>query len=371
MLLLKDAIAFGRDEPVALLHRTRCPPLVLGPTQEGRISLCGLTPRPSIARLHAPGKISTVSVHPSLPLLALIERGSWKLRLLRFDDSIAFEIPAPPLREGSPEWLRRGYDHCLFDESGRYLWCAASVSTDQIEVQLRETEGWSVVSRTLVDDPFGANSRSASSAMLLPTAEPETLSLWLADGQGGACVYWVARDGVHIRCALEPCLSDTTPPEFSPSGREFLVIDLYRLVKRFRYPVVELLGACESPFGADEPFFSSLCYLNNARALAVSLNGRIAVLDTPTMRVVNELTIEGHEPRPTEEYHPSLVGDRKLCTDISEVTRLGDHLIFGHAAAPTQGLAPRRNLNVEDQDDGDTKGMLCFAMSYVLDRYAA
>ena len=371
MLFLKDAIAFGRDEPVDLLHRTRCTPLVLGRTQEGRMSLCGLTPRPSIARLYAPGKISTVCVHPSLPLLALIERGSRKLRLLSFDGSTAFEISAPPLREGSPEWMRSGYDHCLFDDSGRYLWCAARVSTDQVEVQLRETDGWSVVSRTLVDDPFGPSSAGASSAMLLPTAEPGTLSLWFADGQGGACVHWVARDGVRVSCSPEPSLCDTTPPEFSPGGREFLVIDLYGAVRRFSYPVVEQFGICESPFGDDEPFRFSLCYLDNARALAVSLNGRIAVLDTPTMRVVNELTIEGHEPRPAEEYYPNLAGDRNLCTDIGDVTRLGDYLIFGHAAAPPQGSAPCRKLNMEDQDDADTQGMLCFPISYILDRYAA
>jgi hypothetical protein len=373
MLLLKDAIAFGRDEPIDLLHRTRCPPLVLAPTEEGRISLCGLTPRPSIARLHAPGKIATVSVHPSLPLLALIERGSRNLRLLRFDGSIAFEIPAPPLKEGSPEWMSGGYDHCLFDESGRYLWCAASVSTDQIELQLREADGWSVVSRTLVDDPFGASSAGASSAMLLPTAEPGTLSLWLAEGHGGgACLYWVARDGVSVRCSPEPSVCDTTPPEFSPSGREFLVIDLVGVVQRFSYPVVEQLGVCESPFGDDQPFRFSVCYLNNARALAVSLDGRIAVLDTSTMRVVNELIIEGHEPRPAEEhFYPHLAGDRNLCTDIGDVTRLGDYLIFGHAVAPPQGSAPLRKLNIEDQDDDDTQGMLCFPISYILDRYAA
>jgi hypothetical protein len=268
--------------------------------------------------------------------------------------------------------MRGGYDHCLFDESGRYLWCAASISTDQIEVQLREADGWTVVSRTLVDDPFGASSAGASSAMLLPTAEPGTLSLWLADGHGcGACVYWVARNGVRVRCSPEPSLRDTTPPEFSPSGREFLAINLFGTVQRFSCPVVELLGVCESPFGDDDPFRFSVCYLNDARALAVSLDGRIAVLDTPTMRVVNELIIEGHEPRPAEEYHPNLAGDKNLCTDIGDVMRLGDYLIFGHAADPPQGSVPRRRLNTEDQDDTDTQGMLCFPISYVLDRYAA
>ena len=157
------------------------------------------------------------------------------------------------------------------------------------------------------------------------------------------------------------------PPVFAPSGREFLVIDFtYGAVQRYRYPVVQPAGVCESPFGA---FHVSLCYLDDTRALAGSLNGRMAVLDTPTMRVVNELIIEGHEPRPLDEYYPRLAGDRELCTDISDFWRLGDYLIFFHAddrARASSDGSPR----VEGRHDEEIKGMLCFPISYVLDRYA-
>src|SRR5262245_65833498 len=78
MLLLKDAIAFGREEPANLLHRTRCRPIVLEKASEGwalngseavRISLCGLTPRPSLAPLSALSTISSSHhAHPSMPL---------------------------------------------------------------------------------------------------------------------------------------------------------------------------------------------------------------------------------------------------------------------------------------------------------------
>jgi hypothetical protein len=52
---------------------------------------------PAAPLFSAPGKRS-VCAHPSMPLLAAIERGLRRLLLLRFDGSIAFEIPAPPLR---------------------------------------------------------------------------------------------------------------------------------------------------------------------------------------------------------------------------------------------------------------------------------
>ena len=369
MLLLKDAIAFGREEPTSLLHRTRCRPLILlsaaeGP-EAGRISLCGLTRRPSLAPLPALRSISSShDVHPSMPLLVEIEHrwgkpGQGKLQLLRFDGSIALEIPTPPRTEGSPERVTPGYADCRFDESGRYLWCVANLTEDQVEVQLRETDSWSVVSRVLVDDPFG----DGSSAMLLPTMEPGTLSLSLTEAGSGTYVYWVTRHGVHIRCSPEPCCYCDSPPVFSPSGGEFLVIE-FKGVQRFRYPVVQLVGVCESPFGGDDPSPDWLCYLDDRRALVGSIDGRIALLDTPTMRVVNELTIEGHEPRPVAEYYPTLTSNGELCTDLSSFTRLGDYLIFFHAGDRTS------SSHVEGRDDEETKGMLCFPVSYILDRYA-
>lgn len=54
------------------------------------------------------------------------------------------------------------------------------------------------------------------------------------------------------------------------------------------------------------------------------------MVDTWSMRVVDELAIEGHELRPIEEYYPQLIGNRSLCTDISSIKRVGVHLIVVH-----------------------------------------
>src|SRR5262249_22729810 len=113
-----------------------------------------------------------------------------------------------------------------------------------------------------------------------------------------------------------------------------------------------LLGVCESPYGVDDPLATSHCYLDNTRALVNSSNGRIAVVDTRSMRVVDELVIEGHVPRPTAR----LAGDKSLCTDISYIERVGDYLIAVH-----------RRLKFEEWRDG----VLCFPISDVLERYGA
>lgn len=150
---------------------------------------------------------------------------------------------------------------CQFDESGAYLLCAANVSNDHVEIQLRETDRWSVVSRVVVADPH-----IWSLASFHSTARSDTWALWL---DGGLCAYWVMRDGGSLRAVIEPCLQDKVPPEFSPSGDEFLTIDRLGIeLQRYRYPPAELLGVCEIPYGDDlfatDPFGGSLCYLDNS-----------------------------------------------------------------------------------------------------------
>jgi hypothetical protein len=372
MLSLSEAIVFELDHSV-YRQGPSTPGLLVAAAEDGRISLCRLTPEPSITRLSGPGKIAAVSPHPSRPLLALATKlwtqgygsfvrggGSGKLFVLGFDGSPMFEEVAPRPPEGSPEGMTGGYTDCQFDGSGAYLLCAANVSKDHVEIQLRETDRWSIVSRVVIADPH-----IWSFASFHSTARSDTWALWL----DGLCVHWVMRDGGSLRVVIEPCLEDMVPPEFSLNGDEFLTMDNVGIaLQRYRYPPAELLGVCESPYGDDEVFggndpfgTGAFCYLDNSWALALSTCGRIAVVDTRSMRVVDELTIEGHEPRPKEEYYPHLVGDTALCTDISHIARVGDYLVVRHPLhRPLEpGLAEWRD------------GVLCFLVSYVLERHAA
>jgi hypothetical protein len=174
MLFLNEAIAFELDHRAYWLRGVPSPPLLVAAAQDGGISLCRLSPEPSISRLSAPGKVAAVSPHPSRPLLALVEHGSGKLFVLGFDGSLMFEEPAPRLPEGSTEWMTAD---CQFDVGGTYLLCAATVSEDCIEVQLRETDRWSVVRRAVLEDPFG---KSLASFHSTPTSD--TWALWLGAG---------------------------------------------------------------------------------------------------------------------------------------------------------------------------------------------
>jgi hypothetical protein len=81
------------------------------------------------------------------------------------------------------------------------------------------------------------------------------------------------------------------------------------------------------------------------------------------MRVVDELAIENHEPRPIEEYYPRLAGDKSLCSDMSYFKRVGDYLIVVH---PLHRYPDGRVKSEEWRD-----GLLCFPINYILERHAA
>lgn len=46
------------------------------------------------------------------------------------------------------------------------------------------------------------------------------------------------------------------------------------------------------------------------------------------MKVVAEVSLESHEPRPIGEYYPRLAKEKGLGTDITYFTRLGDVIFF-------------------------------------------
>jgi hypothetical protein len=304
--------------------------LVVAASSWERISLCGIGLGKTVAQLSLKGSISAVCPHPSERLLALVNFGAARsplsghsrgdLLVLSFNGSLIFkaEIPwwrTPSVTTDDLEWMRlnedAGYSDCRFDPSGRYLWCAVRSSEDTIDVQLRETKGWSVVSRTTVEDPFG-DGRACFQA----TCDPDLWALGIWGGQHGSRTYWVSRGGETISCAAEPVLQNMFHLEFSPAGRECLAVDLDGRLQQWRYPSLEFLGVCEDPcFEDGGP--TSFCYIDDEQGLVGSHDGRVFQLHMPTMRIIKEVFIEGLEPR---------AGDGS--DQIISFCRIGDQIIF-------------------------------------------
>jgi hypothetical protein len=270
-------------------------------------------------------KIRDVSPHPSQRLLALIDDGAGKLSVVDFNGSRLLEQEAPRFGKRVPSWQRPGFDGCFFDQNGNDLWSVVHLSPDAVEVQLRETERWSVVGSVAVKDPF-----EESSCSFHATSKPDVAALWLAAGQDGQRVYWVTKYADSLGVEPEPFLEDTTPPVFAPKRNEFLVIDDLMSVCKYQFPPDRKLGTCHSKWGEEDYFGDCLCYLDDTTALVHSHHGRLFRIDLRAMKVREEMTVRGHEPRPVEEYYPTLVGDKTLCTDIAYFARFGEIVVLGY-----------------------------------------
>ena len=267
-------------------------------------------------------KIRDIYPHPLQPLLALIDDG--KLSVIDYHGSHLLEWKPPRLRKRSPSWLRPGFDSCYFDAYGDYLWSLARLSADKVEIQVRDTERWSVVGSAAVTDPF-----KGSHCSLYATSQPDVAVLWLAAGQNGQQVCWVTKLADSLDIEPEAYLEDTNPPVFAPKGDEFLVVDDLSSISKYPFPADQILGMCRSKWGEADYFGGGLCYLDNANALVLSHHSRLYRLDLRSMKIRDEVAVPGHEARPAEEYYPPLVGDKTLCTDIAFLTRLGRAVVLG------------------------------------------
>jgi len=296
--------------------------VVVAASEVGHASLFG----PKFTPLHrhrlAP-KLRALSPHPSLEALAWANGESGSLVVQNLAGDRVAEIPPPQWRKDSSQGTKHGFDDCYFDEGGKFLWAVGPISDDEIELQLIDTNDWSTVQKVVVEDQFGSSSCSLHS-----TSKAGLVALWIAAGQDGQQVYWLKRRGGKFSCEPEDKLANTTPPVFSPDGSVLLVLNQDNALCKYDFPAMKRSGTPLESEDEDNPFAESMCFLDHRHALASTGEGRIFLLETDRMRTVEEVELEGHEPRPIGKYYPSLAKERGLGTDITRFTRLGNSVVF-------------------------------------------
>jgi hypothetical protein len=310
------------DHRAYFLRRAPHQGLVAAASREGAVSLVDLDSL-RITRTPRLPRLRDLSPHPTRSMFAVIDDTSGALSLIDFDGSRRLNLDPPRPRKRIDDSLNAGFLGCYFDSTGQALWTVARVANEAVEVQLRDTERWSVVASVTVEDPF-----DESDCSFFETCRPDVAALWLAAGQNGQRVFWVTKHSDRATIEPEPFLENTTPPVFSPNGTEFLAIDELNSVCRFPFPADRKLGACRSKWGDDDHFSDSICYLDDRFALVHTHNQRLFRIDLRAMKLREEVIVRGHEPRPLEEFYSSLAGDMSISTDIDHFTRLGDVVIL-------------------------------------------
>jgi len=199
---------------------------------------------------------------------------------------------------------------CMFSLSGSWLWTASHIDSNTAVLEVRDWKTGAIAVRTEIPDPF-----ESSSLMLFRHRIENSVALWIAAGQDGQCLYWGNYDGLNLTAQRFPDLTDTTPPAFDRSGRRFLVVS-DGCVRLYQYPGGPECGRLDWPLENDPPA-ETVAFVDDEHAIVHSGNGRLFLIALRQMKIVEEISISGHEPRPVHELYPNLKQDQELCSDLS------------------------------------------------------
>lgn len=178
-----------------------------------------------------------------------------------------------------------------------------------------------------------------SDLSLWPHPDPSQVTIWAAAGQDGQWILSARDSAGGIDVTLVPDLDDTTPPAFSPSGDEILLLSDDALERR-RFPSFEQVGALATwPWDADDAdedgLGSHVEYISDARAVVSTSNGRLFVIDLARMEIADEAFVTGHAPRPVGELYPRLAEDTTTGSDLIYFSRSADgHVVSVHRELP-------------------------------------
>lgn len=224
------------------------------------------------------------------------------------------------------------FESCYFSPDGA-LWCAERLDSDKIGLQIRDTATSQPIARAEFDDPFGD-----SQCRFYPHPIGNHVAIWVAAGQDGQCLFWAHREGPEIIVDRFKDLDETTPPSFSPDGKQFLVIGNQEL-RHYVFPHGPLIASMEWPDETgDDAIGDIVSFVDSNRALLTSNENRLFLIDLSEMAIIDEIAIRGHEPRPIGEVYPRLSGQTGLCGDLSFFMRMPDgDFLSVHREFPSVG----------------------------------
>jgi WD40 repeat protein len=290
--------------------------VVLVASQEGHVSIINLDS--TAVETVKIKSISKISIHPDGNSFASIDQDSGTLQLRCIKGALLSEIEAPEILPGSSRSVRRGFEDCFISESGSSLLASAHVADDLIAVKhfdlqvVNSAVKASHVNTVEIEDPFIGSSCS------FYFAGKNLFPLWIAAGQDGQQLCWFGIEGQQlIRLEMLP-LQNTTPPVFSPSNDSFAVLDDDNTVCIWSLSPAEQIGSCEAA-DEDDPFETSMCFVDETHLLASSSEARSFIIDTKSMSVLKEI-------------------DDSLCTDFSFFRSIGNSVAFVHRRDSGRGL---------------------------------
>jgi hypothetical protein len=231
------------------------------------------------------------------------------------------------------------HDVCAFSRDGKLLWTVGLIFADFAEIRCYEVGSWNLIAQQRFKPLVGG---CGFVLTLHPTND--VLGLWVCGGPDHAWTYWLELTTNGIEVEYQPALDRGTPPSFNSRGDRFVSLNDYELAA-FSFPNCRQLYQPRNAMdeNQDDSFAESLCYLDsteNDRVLAATNEGRMFVLSLGSGRIIAEVLLEGHEPKPCYQVYTSLSqSDDRLCSDLHFFGSVGSNLIL---SVHTNGRASNR-----------------------------
>jgi hypothetical protein len=229
------------------------------------------------------------------------------------------------------------HDVCEFSRDQAMLWSVGLVSNDVAEIRCYETPTLRVISKHQFQLPIGQ-----CGFLLTVHPQQDVLGLWACGGPDEIWNYWIriADDAIELR--HEPELDGCTPPCFNTRGDRFVVLEGYDLLA-FSFPECGMLYDPMTSEDEDDSWAERMTYLNSAgddHVLATTNESRLFIVGLEQAKVIAEVYLEGHEPKPCYEVYRSLSKtDDGLCTDLHSFISVGSDIIL---STHTNGRASNR-----------------------------
>lgn len=157
---------------------------------------------------------------------------------------------------------------------------------------------------------------------------PSGVAALLLGREGDTDLFFLRQLGSVVEWTRESRLLGPGPVEFSPAGNECLIHEnavtgLYRV----QFPSLEPTGKCENlPKGI--LMGSPVVYLDDNRALLLGYPGRVLLFDVREMCALEEIVVEGHEPRALQEWGWYQGPNTDLHTDITSAIKIGTNVVL-------------------------------------------
>lgn len=254
-------------------------------------------------------EIQSVSVHPYTH--SFVVAGSNAIHVYDLNGNLIEQI------EGNIVEIHHSPD-------GRYLWCIRKDNAKQFTIEVRDAENLNqILAERVCEDILYYSTFSIG-------LTPQTNEIYLsqAAGQDGSVIGFAKFMDKDIALIYPDNLNkdyEAVVPIWGENDHEFLLQQGDTGIFKYEYTSCKLLQAYLFPEDMEYVGYHHP-YLKKDKAI-IQYNEQFWVLDLNTMQIETPFCIDGHEPKETKYFYPSLVDDTSMMTDIYYLERFDNTLI--------------------------------------------